>query len=342
MPKLEDPIIEYLTAAGFDIRVAYWGRHGEQERIGIKLVSRVQDLFRIRRWMLAGPASAIFVHTSHNWLTLLRDIPLLAGVRSSGRPVIVQLHGSAIERVAKSLLFRSATRLLASSADAILVMSNEEASELKRWVPASKIHTVSYLYVPPKVRRRPTALSPNEPLRLLFAGRLVAEKGILDLLEAIELDPGMNVSLCIAGEGGLLVGIRHRIARSANLQHKVLVAGYLTGGALEDAYNKAEVFVLPTYHAEGFPHAVIDALGHGLGLICTRTRGIGDHLEEPRNALFVPARNPEALARAIYQLAVDRKLVAAMQGAAREVTARFLPGEAGAKYADILRQLSPA
>ena len=101
-------------------------------------------------------------------------------------------------------------------------------------------------------------------------------------------------------------------------------------------------FVLPTYFAEGFPLSVMEAMGHGLPIITTPIRGCADYLSDGENALFVPARDPAALARAVERLLGDDALRARMSAANLARVADFAPARVMPHYADILRAAAAA
>jgi glycosyltransferase involved in cell wall biosynthesis len=78
------------------------------------------------------------------------------------------------------------------------------------------------------------------------------------------------------------------------------------------------VLLLPTYHREGLPYALLEGMAAGLVPVVTRVGAIPDVVEPDVHGLFVPPRDPEALARALDALAADRALLARMSGASRE------------------------
>jgi len=81
--------------------------------------------------------------------------------------------------------------------------------------------------------------------------------------------------------------------------------GYLDWAHLELAYSLTTIFVLPTYHIEGFPAVIQDALGHGLPIIATPIRGVADHLIDGIHARLIPPKHPAKLAQALVELLKD-------------------------------------
>jgi glycosyltransferase involved in cell wall biosynthesis len=74
----------------------------------------------------------------------------------------------------------------------------------------------------------------------------------------------------------------------------------------------ADLFVLPTFHNEGCPNALLEAMGSGLPIVVTPVGGIPDIVTDGLNALLVPPRNPAELTKAIRHLIAEPQIRALM------------------------------
>ncbi len=147
----------------------------------------------------------------------------------------------------------------------------------------------------------------NLPQRfILFAGRLVREKGVFDLLEAyarLESDLRSTVSLVFAGEGKSRQELEQRALR-INLG-TVRFNGFLQREDLVALYALAEAVVLPT-HSDTWGLAVNEAMACGLPVIVTAVAGCSaDLVEDGQNGYVVAAGDDEQLRRAITSLLRD-------------------------------------
>jgi glycosyltransferase involved in cell wall biosynthesis len=171
---------------------------------------------------------------------------------------------------------------------------------------------------------------------LLFVGRLVKQKGVYDLLDALpwvlERAP---CHLLIAGEGPEEAGMRAAVAR-LGLDRHVTFAGYLRGAELSAAYRAASALVLPTFWGEGFPTVVSEAMYAGLPVVTTPIRGAADELTEGTHVLFTPAHDATALANTLIRLLEDPALRAAMAGANRDKVRDFAPKPVARRYRDAI------
>lgn len=143
------------------------------------------------------------------------------------------------------------------------------------------------------------------PLEVLFVGRLVREKGVLDLLEAVRRTP--EVQLHIAGEA--LPSDRdsvhsdiERFVESARLNDRVSLHGMLTRAELVRLYDRCHVLCLPSYR-EGVPRSVVEGLAAARPVLATDIRGCRELVQHGSNGYLVPTQSPGSLAERLKQLA---------------------------------------
>jgi len=164
------------------------------------------------------------------------------------------------------------------------------------------------------------------PRFFLYAGRLVREKGIFDLLHAYRaLEPALreNVGLVFAGDGP---------GRSALLQYaaamnpgSVQVVGFAQREQLAAYYALAEVFVFPT-HTDAWGLVVNEAMACGLPVVASPVAGcIADLVDDGWNGGVVPVANLPQLGCAMAELAYDADLRALMGRRGRERIRHYSP-----------------
>ncbi|HRS74839.1 MAG TPA: glycosyltransferase family 4 protein [Anaerolineaceae bacterium] len=147
----------------------------------------------------------------------------------------------------------------------------------------------------------------EQPLRLLFSGRITREKGVLDVIEALArvVSAGADVVLDLVGiveeKENILQAISELAARRG-LSERVQYHGYRAVGAdLFSFYQQADLFVLASQSAfEGFPRTVWEAMAHSLPVIATRVGSIPELAQDA--ALLVEPGDAAELARAIMGL----------------------------------------
>lgn len=176
-------------------------------------------------------------------------------------------------------------------------------------------------------RFAPTPRDEREgPLRVLFVGRLVPEKGPDVLLQAVTalLAEGVEVELVVAGGGALADDLAQQREESAAAEH-IQLLGPVGQDDIRDWYAWADVFCLPSY-AEGVPVVLMEALAMEVPVVTTRIAGIPELVEDGVNGLLVEPGHPGDVVRALRTLATDPSLRRRMGAAGRErVQQEFQP-----------------
>lgn len=170
-------------------------------------------------------------------------------------------------------------------------------------------------------------------LRMLFVGRIVREKGVFELLSALEIlcmENTTNIKLTVVGTGDELQLL---IEQSEKLPHGMVVfTGYLEGTMLENAYQNADVLILPTYHPEGFPYVFIEAMRAGLPVIATPEGALETIIQEGINGFKVLAKDSDSVVKAIQKFTNDRELLQQMTVNSYEYFLKHLCRTAAEEY----------
>ncbi len=149
---------------------------------------------------------------------------------------------------------------------------------------------------------------PRDTKLVLSAGTLRTCKGFDDLIRATALlrDRGSDARLEIIGDGEERAALEELI-RSLHLQDRVSLPGYRPQEELIPAYQTAGVVALPAHHEDhfGIPNILLEGLAAGAPVVCTELPSLHEVIEHERSGLFVPERDPEALADALGGLVAD-------------------------------------
>lgn len=196
-----------------------------------------------------------------------------------------------------------AERLLARRTDALLFQSAEDFEHARRERFATRLRWIGngvqpyWFEVPDLERGMPD-------LRVLYVGRLVREKGLLDLLEALSCVE--RVQLTVAGaelpsdRDGVTAEAR-RMAQLPPLQGRVCFAGMVAQRDVAVLMARHDVLALPSWR-EGLPRSVIEGLAAGRPALVTDIRGCRELVTDGEQGRVVPPRSPSALADALVSL----------------------------------------
>jgi glycosyltransferase involved in cell wall biosynthesis len=171
-------------------------------------------------------------------------------------------------------------------------------------------------------RLQPQPASPQGNAPLLYFGRLSREKGIEDLLHAMQFLP--NLRLTVAGDGPE----RERLQRlSARMELKnVRFAGKLSGTKLDQVIAESRVTILPSHAYETFGKTILESYARARPVIATDLGSRRELVHEGTTGLLYEVGNVNQLARAIQYLDDQPELAQKMGIAGRElVRQRYSP-----------------
>ena len=151
---------------------------------------------------------------------------------------------------------------------------------------------------------------------LVFSGRLVPEKGILELVEAMNmLNAYPKIKLLVMGSS--FYGnadkddsfIHELKSRAAGLKERIKFTGYVKHEMVPDYLRLADVAVIPSTWNDPFPTTVLEGMAAGLPIITTDRGGIPEMVTKD-NAIVLPFPGDLTgnLAKAIFYLYSDKDL----------------------------------
>jgi glycosyltransferase involved in cell wall biosynthesis len=215
--------------------------------------------------------------------------------------------------------YRNASRRAAALKAADLVISY--SSSVDRHLAANGLARRELIPIPVTIAAQ-SGSGHEHRRRVVFAGRLVREKGVDVLIRAAREVDGEFV---ICGDGRLLEAMR-RLAVRHGVADRVTFKGWLDPEQLAAELAGASVVVMPSRWPEPFGLVGIEALAAGRPVIASGTGGIVDWLDDGVNGLCVTPGDAQDLARALNELLADPVRQQAMGHAGREmVDTRFTP-----------------
>ncbi|MFG3117899.1 glycosyltransferase family 4 protein [Streptomyces sp. NPDC048197] len=253
-------------------------------------------------------------------------------------PRIALVHGT-------DLLFaethRDQLELLQQSsraADAIVVPTGAMADRLLRLAPKTnprKIEKIPWgipdhllASPPPRADHRHTAR-----LRLLYAGRLTAEKGVETLLRALPLTSAVELSIAAppAQFRTLVPLLRHLGVRARYL-------GWLRRPQLWKAFADHDLLVMPSTTLEAMGLVALEAQACGLPVLYQPIPGLNESLAA--SGMATDFTNPSALAQDLNRLHTTPGLIPALQAAGQANAARYPLSATAAALTNLGDQLS--
>ena len=128
-------------------------------------------------------------------------------------------------------------------------------------------------------------------------------------------------------------------ARKLDIPDRVRFVGYVPREEINDYYNSAHVFALPSYN-EGMSLAALEAMAAGLPLVVTRTGGTAELVEEGVNGYSFNWGDNDAITNYLRMFAQDRALARRMGAASRARAACFTWDAIADRFLEVFNQIT--
>lgn len=268
-------------------------------------------------------------------------------------PYLVSLHGTLMDwayghhRMRKWLFMRIMEKRRIAMADAVICSSEMEKRHFEALGISGRVavipNIVRSIDIVAQVSRNRFRKrhSLEDALVLLFAGRLVRNKGVHLTIEAFAMVAKQfpQARLVIVGpmedDSGHLA---KQQAQGLNLSDRVKFLGGLSGDAYWDAVAGADLFVLNSY-SENFGMAPAEALSLGVPVLLSDQVGIADLVAQYRAGMVTPLK-VEAIAAAMQLMLSNQMALSEMgRNGVRLVQDNFSASVVGKRFARLLEDV---
>lgn len=318
------PAAGAIRAEGFTIHPMPLRRGGLSP---LGAISTIQALRKIKREL----APAIVHHVG-------MQICVLGGISSLGMttPQINAMTGlgyAFTSTTAQALLLRIviavALRFLLNRDHAVFLVQNPDDRtaletigidhhRLAR-IPGSGVDTDKLTPLP----------EPDGPITVGFAGRLLTSKGIRALVAAHRIlrTQGMDIRLLIAGtpDPANPDSVTLEEAQQWNSEPGIKWLGQVSD--IASLWRDSHIAALPS-HREGLPKSLLEAAACGRPMVATDAPGCREIVIHEKTGLLVPIEDPQALAKAIGELAASQELRTRYGASARQLVVDEMSAQA--------------
>ena len=216
-----------------------------------------------------------------------------------------------------------AARTSARHCGSILAISRE-MQQWWEWTgsPPERTFTIPYgvnpqHFAPVADARAQLGIAPDTRL-LLCVGRFSKEKGLFDLLAALEQGDlrrnARNVQVVLAGKGPQQTELSQQIA-ARGLTSVVQLREWIDREDLPTWYSAADALLLPSWN-EPLGRVMLEALACGTPVIASASEGPKDHIRQGHNGYLFPPHDVAALAALLQQVIARPVLLNQMRPAA--------------------------
>ena len=240
-------------------------------------------------------------------------------------PVVIQLHGPLVmfshimnwpEK--NSAFYRVGTHMEATCirlADAVYSSSDCSAQWIRSYyhpgigeIPVIHTGIDTTLFTP-------QAADKHKQPTIIFVGKFVRNKGVVELVEAaaqlIASFPGLRLEMIGPGEEDLKKELRKK-AIALKAPDLLQFPGLMQKHEVAQRLSRAHVFAAPSHYEGGPGFVYLEAMACGLPVVACSGSGVSEIVTDGENGFLVPPADVQALKEALAKLLSDKALAARM------------------------------
>jgi len=296
--KLEGFLVSYIDTANKSF----------QEKAGSfnfqKVFAALKPYFKMSK---ISKADIVYMTIGQTFFGVLKYYPFFLFSKLFHKQIIVHIHGNYLGKQFSELkgIRRNIFKSILKMADKGIVLSENLRPNVTPFLDKKNIY-VLYNFIEEILYNIDANAIKNKKtdiLRIVFLSNLMTEKGVLDLLKALQIikDKGVQFEAKLAGNIDLT--IKNQVLDLIEQNPYVQYVGVVRGEAKKSLLLEANTFVFPTYYSmEGQPIAILEAMVTGNIILTTNHAGIPDIFSR-QNGIYIQKKSPDDIAEKLIEIA---------------------------------------
>lgn len=270
---------------------------------GLNLYSELKTILRIYSSISSYKPDILFNFTIKNNIygticAYFQSIKVINNISGLGEVFInKRIVYKYIQRFYKFILSFSDKIFYQNEDDLNIILKNSSIKRnITEYIPGSGVNTARF-----NIEYLHKKQSDDKTFKFIYAGRLLVEKGIYELIESIKKINNTNIQARL-----LVVGIsgKENISIKKNIKEWSSLPGvefFEMTDSIEDFLKMADCLVLPSYR-EGLSRSILEANAMGLPVICSDVPGCNNIIKDSINGFLCIPRNADSLRRTMEKM----------------------------------------
>jgi len=248
----------------------------------------------------------VYVHTS-SYNSFRRKSLFIAAALFLKKKIILHIHPSHFFQFLLNIkgLEKILTYFLLEHLHALVVLTEQMRIDIQKLLPQKPIYVLRNPVDIKVMQNTGNHIRANN--KLLYLGWYIKEKGIYDLVDAIEILRTKGVDIYLEFYGPTPRKELQSYVKQKQLDKVISVNGWIYETEKCIALYQSTALVLPTY-SEGIPNVILEAMATKTPIISTLVGGLKEVLIDKENAIIAHPGDPRDLSDKIFMCLKDEEL----------------------------------
>ncbi len=279
------------------------------EKFSLKKLSKaITYSFEILFRMIKKKRSIVYFTFTPTGIGFYRDAFYVFLLKLFRAKIVLHLHGKGIKKTAGSSL-KTKLYTLTFNNTYLICLSQILIDDIRDVYKGSPFVVPNGISIHNK-STVPATNQHNGETQILFLSNLIRNKGVIVLVEALSIlhQKGLKFHVRFVGSpSNITVEMLEDILKEKGIAHMATVTGAIYGDDKFKEYEKADIFVFPTYN-DAFGLVNLEAMQYSLPVISTYEGCIPDIVSNNETGFLVNREDPLMLSEKINELLQDEAL----------------------------------
>ena len=163
---------------------------------------------------------------------------------------------------------------------------------------------------------QPNRIQLNQPPLIVFAGRFMAQKNPLQLVQTLRELKKLQWQCVMIGDGPLMQGVRRAVSES-DLEDRFQFTGWIGPQDVLNWFDRSDILFMPS-RSEGLPVVGVQALAKGLAIVASQVGGFVDLVDHDKNGYLIQQENVAQFSTSLLGLLSDSNRLLSFRNASLE------------------------
>ena len=163
---------------------------------------------------------------------------------------------------------------------------------------------------------QPNLVHLNQPPRIVFAGRFMAQKNPLQVVQTLNGLKQLQWQCVMIGDGPLMQDVKRAVAE-ADLEERFQFTGWVDPQDVLNWFDRSDILFMPS-RSEGLPVVGVQALAKGLAIVASQVGGFVDLVDHDKNGYLIQREDIAKFSTSLLSLLSDSNLLLSFRNASLE------------------------